>query len=96
MLRSPSAVAISGRLSADNATAMYKAAISAHGIACLSHVLVMDDIESGRLCRLLPEHECRRQPLYIVDASRRRLPHRTRAVMDFLVQLIQEGPHMKL
>jgi DNA-binding transcriptional LysR family regulator len=90
------AVAISGRLSADNESAVYRAAISGHGIACLSHLLVMDDIENGRLCRLLPEHECRRQPLYITYASRRRLPHRTRAVMDYLVELIQEDPHMKL
>jgi hypothetical protein len=59
-------------------------------------LLVMGDIESGRLCRLLPDHQCRRQPLYITYASRRRLPHRTRAVMDFPVKLIQEDPHMKL
>jgi DNA-binding transcriptional LysR family regulator len=90
------AVSVSGRLCADNEAAVYRAALSGHGVACLSHLLVMNDIESGRLCRLLPEHQCRRQPLYITYASRRRLPHRTRAVMDFLVKLIQEDPHMKL
>jgi DNA-binding transcriptional LysR family regulator len=90
------AVAVSGRLCVDNEYAGYRAALSGNGIACLSHLLVMADIESGRLCRLLPDHECRRQPLYIAYASRRRLPHRTRAVMDFLVQLIQEDPYLKL
>jgi DNA-binding transcriptional LysR family regulator len=90
------AVKVSGRLCADNESAVYRAALSGHGIASLSHLLVMADIESGRLCRLLPDHQCRRQPLYITYASRRRLPHRTRAVMDFLVKLIQEDPHMKL
>jgi len=45
---------------------------------------------------LLPDHQCRRQPLYITYASRRRLPHRTRVVMDFLVELIQQDRHMKL
>jgi DNA-binding transcriptional LysR family regulator len=90
------AVTISGRLCADNESAVYRSVVSGYGIARLSHLLVMDDIESGRLCRLLPDHECRRQPLYITYASRRRLPHRTRAVMDFLVQLIQGDPHLKL
>lgn len=90
------AVAVSGRLRTDSESAVYRAAISGQGIAYLSHLLVMDDIASGQLCRLLPDYECRRQPLYITYASRRRLPHRTRAVMDFLVKLIQEDPHMKL
>jgi DNA-binding transcriptional LysR family regulator len=91
-----SAVTVSGRLGTDNEAAVYRAAISGHGVACLSHLLVMDDIASGRLCRLLPDHECRRRPLYITYASRRHLPHRTRVVMDFLVELIQQDPHMKL
>lgn len=91
-----SAITVSGRLSSDNESAVYRAAISGHGVACLSHLLIMDDLENGRLCRLLPDHQCRRQPLYITYTSRRRLPHRTRAVMDFLVKLIQDDPHMKL
>ncbi len=89
-------VKVAGRLSADNESAVYRAAISGHGIANLSHLLVMDDIESGRLRRLLPVHQCRREPVYITYTSRRHLPHRTRAVMDFLVELIQQDPHMRL
>ncbi|TKC92741.1 LysR family transcriptional regulator [Polyangium fumosum] len=90
------AVKVGGRLSADNESAVYRAAVGGHGIANLSHLLVMDDIGSGRLCRLLPDHQCRRQPVYITYTSRRHLAQRTRAVMDFLVELIQEDPHMKL
>lgn len=90
------ATQVSGRCCSDNESALHRAALSGHGIACLSHLLVMQDIESGRLCRLLPDYPCRRQPLYITYASRRHLPQRTRAVMDFLVALIQEDPHMKL
>jgi DNA-binding transcriptional LysR family regulator len=90
------AITVSGRFHADNESAVYRAAISGYGIAYLSHLLVLEDIERGRLRRLLPDHECRRQPLYITYASRRRLPHRTRAVMDFLVDLIQADPHMML
>ena len=75
--------------------AVHRAAISGYGIACLSHLLVEDDIQSGRLCRLLPNHQCR-QPLFVAYASRRRIPHRTRAVIDFLCELIQDDPHMRL
>ncbi len=90
------AVTVGGRFRADNESAIYRAAVSGQGVACLSHLLVMNDLENGRLCRLLPDHQCRRQPLFIAYSSRRRLPHRTRAVMDFLVKLIQDDPHMKL
>jgi DNA-binding transcriptional LysR family regulator len=89
------AITVRGRLRADSEAAVHRAALNGHGVAYLSHLLVMDDLASGRLCRLLADHECRRRPLYITYASRR-LPHRTRAVMDFLVALIQGDPHMRL
>lgn len=89
-------VTVRGRFSTDNAAAAHRAALKGHGIACLSHLLVEDDIASGRLHRLMPGFEFRRQPLFITYASRRRLPHRTRAVIDFLVKLLQEDPQMRL
>jgi DNA-binding transcriptional LysR family regulator len=90
------AVTVRGRFSADNAAALYRAALAGQGVACLSHLLVSEDIANGRLVQVLPDFKFRRQPLYITYASRRRLPHRTRAVIDFLVKLLQEDPHMKL
>lgn len=90
------AVTVRGRFRADNAAAIYRAALTGQGVACLSHLLVTEDIAQGRLCQLLPNYSLRRQPLYITYASRRRLPHRTRAVIDFLVKLLQEDPLMKL
>lgn len=88
-------VTVRGRFSADNAAAIYWAALAGHGIACVSHLLVSEALENGRLRELLPEFECRRQPLYITYASRRSLPHRTRAVVDFLVKTLQEDPLMQ-
>ena len=90
------AVKVRGRFRADNATAIYRAALSGQGLACLSHLLVTEDIANGRLCQLLPDFQLRPQPLIITYASRRRLPHRTRAVIDFLVKLLQEDPLMQL
>jgi DNA-binding transcriptional LysR family regulator len=89
------AVTVRGRFSADNAAAIYWAALAGQGVACISHLLVSEDLANGRLRQLLPEFECRRQPLYITYASRRSLPHRTRAVIDFLVKVLQEDPLMR-
>jgi DNA-binding transcriptional LysR family regulator len=90
------AVTIHGRLSSDNAAAIHRAALAGQGIACLSHLLVSEDVANGRLCQLLPDFPLRRQPFHITYASRRGLPHRTRAVIDFLVKLLQEDPQLKL
>jgi DNA-binding transcriptional LysR family regulator len=89
-------VAPRGRFSADNAAAAYRAAVGGQGISCLPAVLVADDIASGRLCQVLPQFHLRRHPIYITYASRRRLPHRTRAVIDFLVRSFQSDPQMRI
>jgi Transcriptional regulator len=85
-----------GRFSADNAAAAYRAALGGQGIACLPAVLVSDDIAAGRLCQLLADQPLRRHAIYITYASRRRLPHRTRAVIDFLVRSFQTDPEMRI
>ena len=89
-------VPVRGGFSADNATAIHRAALAGQGIASLSHLLVADDIQHGRLRQLLPQFAFRRAPVYITYPSRRRLPHRTRAVIDFIVMLLQQDPQMKL
>ncbi|HEX3418756.1 MAG TPA: substrate binding domain-containing protein [Stellaceae bacterium] len=75
------AVNVRGWFRANNAAAVQRAAPAGHGIAMLSHLLVSEDIEKGRLRRLLPEYPSRRFPLYIAYQSRRGLPPRTRAVI---------------
>lgn len=89
------AVSPRGRFSADNAAAAYRAALAGQGIACLPAVLAADDLASGRLVQVLPDHPLRRHPVYVTYASRR-LPHRTRAVIDFLVRLFQADPRMRI
>ncbi len=89
-------IAPRGRFSANNAAAAYRAALGGQGIACLPAVLVADDLAAGRLCQVLPDFRLRRHPIYITYASRRRLPHRTRAVIDFLVRSFQSDPQMRI
>lgn len=83
-------VAVNGRLSANNAAAVHRAALAGHGIACISMLLVAGDIAAGRLVRLLPDYPCRRYPIYIDYPSRRHLPLRVRVVIDFIALLAKE------
>lgn len=88
------AVSVRGRFRANNAAAVQRAALDGRGIALLSHLLVSEDIEKGRLRQLLPEYPSRRFPLYVAYPSRRGLPPRTRAVIDYLAELLGEDPAM--
>ena len=88
------AVTVRGRFRANNASAVHRAALDGRGIALLSHLLVAKDIQSGQLRQLLPEFPSRRFPLYVTYPSRRGLPLRTRAVIDFLVEVIRDDPAM--
>jgi DNA-binding transcriptional LysR family regulator len=89
-------VAARGRFSANNAAAAYRATLAGQGIACLPAVLVAGDLADGQLCEVLPDFRTHRHPIYITYASRRRLPQRTRAVIDFLVRSFQSDPQMRI
>lgn len=83
-------VAVAGRFSSNNAAAVHRAALAGHGIACISTLLVGEDIASGHLVRLLPDYPCRRYPIYIDYPSRRHMLPRVRVVIDFIAQLGKE------
>ena len=63
-----------------------------HGIALLSHLLVADDISAGRLRVLMPAFPPARFPLTVVYPSRRNLPPRVRAVIEYLSEIVQADP----
>jgi DNA-binding transcriptional LysR family regulator len=85
-------VNVRGRFSANNAAAVHRAAVAGQGIACLSHLIVGEDVKAGRLQRLMPDFRPRRSPIYIDYPSRRSLPPRVRAVIDFLHQIAKDDP----
>jgi DNA-binding transcriptional LysR family regulator len=72
-----------------------RAALHGHGIALLSHLLVAEDIKAGRLQVVMPAYAPARFPLTVVYPSRRNLPPRIRAVIEFLSQLVQADPAMR-
>jgi DNA-binding transcriptional LysR family regulator len=87
-------VSVRGRFRANNATAVYRAALDGRGIALVSHILALEDIQKGRLRALMTEYPPRSFPLSLVYASRRNLPLRTRAVIEFLTEVVRADPAM--
>lgn len=74
----------------NNTGAVHRAALAGGGLAVLSHILAGDDITAGRLVKVMPGFPPVRLPITIVYASRRNLPLRVRAVLDFLVDAVGE------
>ena len=88
-------VSVRGRFRTNNSEAVRQAALSGHGIALLSHLLVADDIAAGRLRVLMPAFPPVRFPLTVVYPSRRNLPPRVRAVIEFLSEIAEADPAMR-
>jgi DNA-binding transcriptional LysR family regulator len=87
-------VLVRGRFRANNAEAVHRATLDGRGITLLSHLLVADDIRSGRLRSLMPAFPPLRFPLTVVYPSRRNLPPRVRTVIEFLTELLHADPEM--
>jgi DNA-binding transcriptional LysR family regulator len=77
-------------LIANDSVAVLRAARAGHGIALLPEVAVVDDLHSGRLCRLLIDYPSQIVPVHIVYPSRRNLAPRTRVVLNFVIEQSRE------
>ena len=84
------AVPVAGHFRVDNFEGARRAALSGVGVALLPHVLVWDNIRRAELTPLLTQYRTQAVPVSVVYASRRNLPARTRVVIDFLLDVIQE------
>lgn len=71
-------------LVADSAAVLQAFAVRGHGVAVLPQWLVQDDLEAGRLVRLLPDHRFTPQGIYAMYPDTRHLPLKVRAFIDFL------------
>jgi DNA-binding transcriptional LysR family regulator len=87
-------MSVRGRFRANNATAVYRAVLQGRGIGLVSHLLALEDIQKGCLQVLMPEFPPRSLPLSVVYPSRRNLPLRTRAVIEFLTEVVRADPAM--
>jgi DNA-binding transcriptional LysR family regulator len=88
------AVTVRGRVRANNAEALRRAALEGLGIALLTQLHIDSDIREGRLRLLLPSFPPLRLPLSVVYPSRRNVALRTRVVLEFLIELYNADPAM--
>ncbi|AVJ18257.1 LysR family transcriptional regulator [Serratia sp. MYb239] len=73
---------------ADSAAALLAFARSGAGVALLPAWLVREDIASGALTRLLPDHRFPRQGIYALYPNTRHVSEKVRAFIDFLQRRI--------
>lgn len=79
------AIQVKGNFQANSADAVYYACLSGLGIARLSTYLVGEDLRTGRLIRVLPEHMNESSDILAIYPERRNLSPKVRAFIDFLV-----------
>ncbi|HQT77310.1 MAG: hypothetical protein B7Z80_26375 [Rhodospirillales bacterium 20-64-7] len=82
----PVDVEVTSTLRSNNALVVRQAAASGYGIAMLGEPLILSELRTGRLYRLLPDYTIRERQVFLTYPSRRHLPQRTRVVIDFLVE----------
>jgi DNA-binding transcriptional LysR family regulator len=79
-------VEVHGMISTNNHEAVRAAALGGLGIGLLPEYQAVDDIDAGKLVRVLPDYASETLPAYLVYPSRRHLAPRTRVVIDFLIE----------
>lgn len=71
---------------ADNSATLRAFALTGQGVAILPEWLITEDLQQGRLQRLLPDHRFALQGVYALYPDTRHLPLKVRAFIDFMKQ----------
>jgi DNA-binding transcriptional LysR family regulator len=82
----PASVTVSGRLITNSGEALRAAALQGSGICLAAGFMVHDDLEAGRLVRLLPEYRPVELSMNAVYPHRHHLSAKVRTFIDMLVQ----------
>lgn len=82
----PVSVAVSGGVSANEATSLMQAALCGAGIALLPSYLAAPALRAGQLQALLPDAEARTLTIYAVYTSRKHMSAALRTMLDFLAE----------
>ena len=73
-----------GRMSSNQLEVLYAAAVQGCGVAVLPRFMVLDDLVSNRLVRLLPQTPPTSGAVHVVWPSHSNMPARTRSFVDFM------------
>jgi DNA-binding transcriptional LysR family regulator len=82
---------VRGRIGGDDFLFVRAAALSGAGVALLPRIIAADDLNAGRLVRVLPLYTLRGSALYVVYAAARVLPAKTAAFRDFVLAACPRG-----
>lgn len=66
--------------------ALRELALHEGGIALLPHHVCQEDLATGRLQKLLPDHPIPPNPFYLIYPSREHLAPALRSLMDFVAE----------
>jgi DNA-binding transcriptional LysR family regulator len=90
----PASVRVAGRLVSNSGETLRRAALEGVGICLMPGFLVHDDLDAGRLVRLLPEYRPIEFSMNAIYPHRHHLSAKVRTFIDMLVHLSTE--HQKL
>jgi DNA-binding transcriptional LysR family regulator len=77
---------VQGRIGGDDYLFVRAAALSGAGVAMLPRMVAVDDVNAGRLVRVLPSYTLHGASLYVVYAASRVVPAKIAAFRDFVLQ----------
>jgi DNA-binding transcriptional LysR family regulator len=80
----PASVQVSGNLMTNSAETLRRAALEGVGISLMAGFIVTDDLEAGRLVRLLPDYRTVELSMNAVYPHRHHLSAKVRTFIDFL------------
>ena len=86
------AICISSRIQANDFLFIKQLVLQHNGIACLPNVLVLEDIQAGRLIRLLNQWSLTKRDIYLVYLSDRHLSPKVKAFLDFVMAKVTPQP----
>jgi DNA-binding transcriptional LysR family regulator len=79
-------VPLTSRLRADSAEGLRRAALAGMGIVLLPDIMLVRDIETGRLVRLLPDYEPPVRPMNLLYVRDRHMSSKLRSFVDFMLE----------
>lgn len=85
-------VPVRSRFKASNGEVLTEAAAQGMGVTCQPDFIVDDVIAAGRLEQVLADHPLPELTIYAMLPSNRQVPHRVRALMEFLAARIGDAP----
>ncbi len=85
-------IEVKGRLRTDSWEALRMAALSGYGLALMPLFLINEDLETGRLCRLLPGHFDHSRSIYAVSSGQPPVSANVEAFMEFMELCFNASP----